>query len=359
MCADNRLSIDWLSFTYKVNKSDMDSYLSLIHLFELEFPGLAEYMHNGDMVNITYGRSHYSAGLRLDTYFRVEWVDYDINDPDYLIKLDNQYRMGVHVSIPSHGLKKFFDCVGEQIEELDFSWLMNWLRDHHCILSRIDINYDDYDCVYTPMELFNLYHTGFIKTVMQRNSYDSSGLKDRGTFYLGSRKGGKMLRVYDKEYESNGEIKAIRWEIEYTKKFARALQDSWEKGDLDNGTFGDLINDMMVILEKSKFGRESNVSRIKASDRWLDFVNKSFANNFKGIHFAAPKPSVEKKAYWVKTYCARSIGIFVSLLQEDTESQLRFLRQCESKLTDFDRSLLRNFKNDFPNTDPLSWLDDF
>ncbi len=92
-------------------------------------------------------------------------------------------------------------------------------------VTRSDVTLDDWQKVITPMELDALTsdpsdpHTLLKDKIVThvKSSADfhrSKGPRGGDTWYLGGKSGGALLRVYDKARESQGEVDAIRWELQ-------------------------------------------------------------------------------------------------------------------------------------------------
>jgi hypothetical protein len=100
--------------------------------------------------------------------------------------------------------------------------------------TRLDFALDDYSKTVTPYQV--LQH-GFAREFGRfRRAPRFSGDAHDGslTVTFGSRAADKLLRIYDKAKESNGEIDAIRWEVEFKDEVAHAyatqfIECSWDE----------------------------------------------------------------------------------------------------------------------------------
>ena len=120
------------------------------------------------------------------------------------VNFDYACKMGVNVSIPSHSLSLFASLFDIDINEVGAcARLLSLLKFRGCTFSRIDFCYDDFEKVYTAFDYSKWWYNDQISTRFR--NCDSKGTcgKVGCTFYLGDRRH-RMLRIYDKFYESNG-----------------------------------------------------------------------------------------------------------------------------------------------------------
>lgn len=97
--------------------------------------------------------------------------------------------------------------------------------------------------------------------------------------YVGSRPNGKLLRIYDKNKESNGEIDAIRYEIELHNRYARNFMEqymSYYEGGLSI-SFGDLITEFIEVIDSSKC--PSNKSLCPLLPAWEEYLTLVLRKN--------------------------------------------------------------------------------
>ena len=98
--------------------------------------------------------------------------------------------------------------------------------------SRVDLCFDDFERIKSPNEVYQECCAGEEKNYSGYRKHRfideerSTGEKSGETLYFGTRGkngGGKFLRCYDKELESDGEINSVRWEVEFSKERANAV----------------------------------------------------------------------------------------------------------------------------------------
>lgn len=263
----SNFSLDWLSFTY----CDNSSY-DLISDFFDRFPELA--VVRDEMVLVS-GRN-YSHGLTLNKNFTIRFDD------------DNNGK-GVNVEIPSHGLEFFFSLFKGVKTVRDMFILLN---DRGCVPSRLDLCFDDLSKTYRPVYYYKKFLSGNMVTRMRTCKMIHSGSDvEATTFYLGDRRK-KMIRIYDKFKESNGEIDSVRYEIEIHSNASRAFFYHVIDGKKDEVVlFGDLLLSIFDIRRKDD--SEPNKSRWDINEKWHNFIKSTFSQRFISISPYKPEKQVE------------------------------------------------------------------
>ena len=247
-------SLDWLSFSFKPTLEMLETGKDAFTLFLEEFPTIANNMDDAIIMNRT---RFYDRVLKVNDHIMISYCEED----------KSGYVQGVNVSIPSCGLAILFDWFDLPDNRDTLKELFLFLQEHHCQLSRLDLAYDDYSKMITPKDYARWYMDGWMSTKYSKIQFVASE-RDKGhTFYLGSRKTGKMLRVYDKEYESKGEINAIRYEFELHREFAREMMDYIiENGGL---SFGNYLLSYFDIKNMSHTTDKTRAPREEKFDNWL------------------------------------------------------------------------------------------
>lgn len=229
-----RLKLDWLAFTFKPDreaikkeynkgnpkgfehihdvlvdeKSDLDLFFEFFPEFQevsKDFLILSSYSHYENVMGY----------LGVSDTCRISFN----SSEDY-----TSVEMGVNVSVPSHGLEWLFGLFGLDIEDdLAVHNLFTILKERYCHASRIDLAFDDYGKTFRPAKYIEWWFAGKFRTHFKKFQLASSSRTVGNTFYLGSRTSGKMLRIYDKDFESDGAIDAVRYEFELHVKYARDM----------------------------------------------------------------------------------------------------------------------------------------
>lgn len=267
------LSLDWLSFTYKPNLSRLEEKYGLenvngktdIDYFFMDFP---EFEAIKSDFLILSGRSHYQnmiGFLGVSDTCRISF-----NNPGY-----TEVNMGVHVSVPSHGIEWLFDTLGlEKSSDTAVQKLFLLLQERDCKISRLDLAFDDFSKTFRPKQYLKWWNEGQINTRYQKIHFFSSQQEYGNTIYFGSRKTGKMLRIYDKDFESKGEVDSVRYEFELHGDFARDMvQYLIENTYID---FASYILSYFRIIDNSS--GDKNISRLPMLAEWEEFLEKQKFN---------------------------------------------------------------------------------
>lgn len=230
------VNIDWLSFTYKPERSShlglkLDTLLLArnklpIDLFMEEFPTVANFITTyGKEIK---GRCNYNYGFQVGVRDNGK---YNCNT-DFMVlaiictdtaSVEYAFNQGVNVSVPGHYIPKFAELLGLDSDSDDLvKDMFVFLKSHGCQASRIDIACDDFSKKYPAFWYAQRMICGDIISNFSKWSVSSSKRTDGTTFYLGDRKK-RFLRIYDKWYESNGEVDSVRYEIESHENYAKSL----------------------------------------------------------------------------------------------------------------------------------------
>lgn len=258
------VSVGWLSATWVGYFAHLDDFMTWSSSF--------------------FGELIYMEGRR--------WRGYDhVFMGEHGLMVGTRYRDGgvleVHADIPA-----------TLLEGLRLGRLVALLRSVHLHaqnVTRLDVTLDDWQKVITPEALRflttdpadrNKLFRDDIVTRAKQTKYDSS-TGDRGgdTWYLGGTSGDTRLRVYDKYKESQGEVDAIRWELQLRNERARealaqliAVIDARKADGLSGAraleaTAGDWASRQLVgFVDFRDRNSDSNVSRADRRFWWLALV---------------------------------------------------------------------------------------
>lgn len=202
------IKLDWLAFTWKASDSFQDNEFDL---FLEKFPEIADFYQNCEYIRVCSPMKFYECSLMFNENFMISWRI------SPLPGRTGDRNLGVNVSIPAHGLDYFFDLMGYRKDDI-FSGIKD-LSNRGVKFSRIDIAYDDYSKMITPDQYGNWYINRQLVTHFRKAHYIATSAQDHGTFYLGARSHGKMIRIYDKAFETRQKdgsslIDSIRYEVE-------------------------------------------------------------------------------------------------------------------------------------------------
>lgn len=174
--------------------------------------------------------------------------------------------------------------------------------------TRIDIKADDYSKTITP-QLAMIASQDGNKTGFRRFSYQQDD-RGAGTFYAGLRGrngGGKFVRIYDKWLQSDGEIDAVRIELEASS--AKAVDIFCSLTTLEISHWPDFIRGVFdAALSFKDRTEQKKACRAKMLSWWSWFVDGSVVFSFSRI----VKQSVfEKTRNWIKNQVVASLAMLV------------------------------------------------
>lgn len=144
-------------------------------------------------------------------------------------------------------------------------------------VTRCDLTLDDWCKVITPFDLdlltsggadpYALNKAQCVTRVQQSTFMRSKGPRGGDTWYLGGSKGDARLRVYDKFRESEGEVDAIRWELQLRGDRAKdavvmlACEAHARGGDLGEVMGWVVAQQLVRFVDFRNREQDSNISR--------------------------------------------------------------------------------------------------
>ena len=274
MCANivsKNFKLDWLEFSWTANTFGkvggiLEAGLSLWENFKRVFPEFMPLIEECFVAE--YNIQGYDNVLCLSDEVKFCYSSTEMN-------------MGVHVVIPAHGLYRLGAAFN--LESVDDFFLS---REMFCSLlergvrfTRIDLCYDDFNKRITPFEWDNMAKSGRVECKARSRSYIASCFKKGDTVYFGRRSGGRMLRIYDKSYESKGVIDSIRYEFEFKRDYAIAISESIRDGVVIE--FRNLMEMFLKVYDELKHLPEDVSATQLMRDRkvaglldaWKDLLN--------------------------------------------------------------------------------------
>jgi hypothetical protein len=187
--------------------------------------------------------------------------------------------LGVRERDSGH-LELHLDVPAAVLEGLDLEALQALLFSVACHaqnVTRCDLTLDDWCKVITPMDLdvltsgaddpYALNKAQCVTRVQQSTFLRSKGPKGGDTWYLGGSKGDARLRVYDKARESEGEVDAIRWELQLRGDRAKdavvmlACEANARGGDLGAVMGWSIQQQLVRFVDFRQRDQDSNISR--------------------------------------------------------------------------------------------------
>lgn len=267
----NFLKLDWLAFTYFAPTSSLiassspapTSYYrhncpsAELDSFMRVMPELKDIWQ---LMEIRGSKNHYTQSMAIGGDFICCFNEDGVSN-----------NMGVNFEVPSHSLRLFMELLGINPDADNcVHELMALLYNRGCFCSRIDLCYDDDTLTFRPWDFIGLWNNNCFKTHFRKAIFMSSGQGRRAgnTFYLGNlKKRDKVLRVYDKDVESNGEVNAVRYEFELHSRYAQEMQKFLITNRL---LFSTYICEWFEIINPIYSERRN----CPISDEWKAFLDK-------------------------------------------------------------------------------------
>lgn len=348
------LSLDWLSFTYKCRDLDrMRDGVNEFDVFRQDFPEFDKVWD--ETVLLDHRSSFYDVILGFNDNIMFQYNNENGN-------------MGVNVSVPSHGLEWLFDVLGvDRSNPMCVYDLLDLLVSRGCQLSRIDLCFDDYAKKYRPKWYAHKWTNSEIKTKFRRINLTASTSELGYTFYLGSRKTGKLLRIYDKDFESKGEKDCVRYEFELHGDYAREMCAFLiENRSLD---FPAYLRSYFIVLErgnsKMQCNNRAHLPVDKEWDAWLESLyveleavehkfNEEFNNSNSNYILKIPhyigEASLNSLSNWINNQVLNSCLAYVKYVGLDLFEK-RLLSATVPKKYE---KLLKNAKRDRTRSESCS-----
>lgn len=353
---EHYFTLDWLSFTFSRKTLEAVGYglhdvtKSKVHisqLFRVIFPEFDNILT--EMVQLSHGRFGYDEAFSFNGEMMI------------MTKKDESYDFGVFVTIPSHGLYKLGEMFDLPLFNKDFyetQKLFQILLSRGAKITRLDFCYDDFNKYLTPDQWCDLFRNGYVDTKTLHHEYISS--RTGGTFYLGKRGKGRMLRIYDKAGESHGEIDSIRYELECKNDYAYNLAVNIASGIKFN--FVELlesfckvksepineINEDDSLSHMQKIWRKKCIPLLEEYEKLCDDI-RNCSQNADCIAVLLPRVSnyysAVKRRVWIRDYVAKALEKHVSVY--GLQDLLDMIELARDKLTSEDFLEIKRCKGIF------------
>ena len=310
------IKIDWLSFVYKATDDEKATYKNIFTAFLSHFPNIEKILD--ETVVVSHGRTYYTSAVCWNDGIQIAWDDEPTTEDFYLFngKKLEPWEHGVYVSIPAHGLHYLNDLLELETPFVEDSYLdivpvFQELKKHNCTLSRLDIAFDDTSKRFYPRDFHKLWDN--LQVQSPCHSYSFCG-GSGSTFYVGCR-ANKILRIYDKEVESRGDNKSIRYEIETHHRYANDIMNMILEG---NFNFFECLQKWFIRLKVSStcdsLNDKSRLSSLPDLPEWVEFINLQNVG-FANTHCVFPVHSVDvnmdKKRVWLRRQVAKTLVMFI------------------------------------------------
>jgi hypothetical protein len=218
--------------------------------------------------------------------------------------------------------------------------------------TRVDIALDDYSKRITFEMLDEAVgkknYSGFRKPPVVHFSYGKDRKKIGWTFNFGNRSCDRVVRIYDKDTESGGRIKAVRIEAEFHDDLAQQVMADWiaikpECFDEDSPRYlGRVVVGSIHFMKRT---HEKNISRMPVLRWWQSIINKigfGIRHTVKAV-----KTTYEQKKSWVNRQVSTTLAMFAHIMgMEDFYAWMQAqLKDGQVRLTDYHYAFIDHYKN--------------
>lgn len=337
------VKLDWLDFTFKISEEEQKA--GSIYLWEKfcrAFPefGLTKY----DYLPLVVGEDDqkrdfpdsdfYLTGKKLKWYNRV----LQCGDDFFIMIHTERPQLGVHCSFPGHALGRLVEIFHLDYDVRDFarsSSLFKLLELRCASIKRIDICFDDFEKRITPHDFIRYWANKQISSAFTKFNFFASKQQKGGTFYIGRRGYGRYMRIYDKNYESKGQIDSIRYEMEFRNDYAQYIAENISNGKFQG--FASILTEFITLkcpFNWSKSDTESQISDKKyiapILPEWtefLEYVAECEFSDMQELELSQPEAYINKREVsssfakslnWVQNQVLPTLFQIACALGEDT-----------------------------------------
>jgi len=326
----SQISVDWLSLTFKTDTRHDREYV--------DTDGAVTWYDQLDDVKRAVW-----AGSGIET---TEWVDQVHGWNGYqqsavgpcgaLLAWNAVGRDDYHVSLPGQACGMF--------SETSMRSFLRYSLNKNAKCTRLDINLDDYDRLVSPLQveqaaqgpdIVTHVHRGMTQRGFAIGTEETTGV----TVYIGQPSSRQRLRVYDKGLESNGEIDAVRWELQSRAEAAETLLPLL--GVFTDGsliTWGDTFASRLVsFVDFRNF--EDHPTDARERDR-LDWFKALVQSARKASAYPPKKPRyIDEVETWVEHSIGPSLRLLKEYWKDDNLTELRRIMD-EAQLKPKHRAIL-------------------
>ena len=206
---------------------------------------------------------------------------------------------------------------------------------------RVDLTLDDYEKRITPARFLDeirgpnrVTHSRAVLTI----AGEILGNPDTGeTVYLGAAKSARRLRVYDKAFESGGEIDAIRWELQERKRAAEKAAY-----DLAHGDWNEVVRTRLVGFVDIRL-RES-AQEVEDRLRWGPYEELMEGAKRAEAYFPVVEKSIEETEEWFRVHQGPTLAMLLQYHGGDLSALAEYARDGRRRWRPKHLALIANSK---------------
>jgi hypothetical protein len=250
-------------------------------------------------------------------------------------------RTDVHLVVPGAWLNAS-GTVGQRT-------VLEYLSSVSASFTRVDLQLTDEKAVATPRRVWDAMECGEGVTRVRKWSWMEAGGESTGSsVYVGSTKSQQRLLVYDKEAESHGEVRGVRWEFrardEAAESLAAQLLDAEDWGSIWAGRLLGFI-DFRAVTETANSGRRPR----------LDWFEELVAGAVKMRGYPArPLRTLDDVRKWLLQQVAPSLAVVVMAAGGDLTPLIELASHGQTRIRGTHRAILAAAASDAGVADDLA-----
>jgi hypothetical protein len=210
----------------------------------------------------------------------------------------------VRISIPG---KPLSHAGFERVQALG-----KWFVAHDFGCTRFDWAIDDYERKLSLSDIRNSISEGGVSGARKYKYVESGDIgkdSDGTTIYLGSPRSDKMIRFYDKNAESGGELNCIRYELQARNSLANHYYLKYFSGEQNENIISEVSQ---MAVGSLKFIRPENevLSRCPLCEWWAEFLGR--IGGCIRVSISRLQTTIADKIHWVQ----RSVGATLAIIAQ-------------------------------------------
>lgn len=238
-------------------------------------------------------------GQRYDTIVNsAQGIELAYEDTEY-----SDGRRAIRISIPG---KPIGSVAQERVH-----WLAQFFadREYHC--TRFDVAIDDYTRTLSLDSIKDCCESGDYTGANEFRYYKR---KRRGewqpgqTIYIGATTSDKQVRIYDKEIESKGTTKSIRYEVQYRDSLAQSVFLDYTQSP-DAVAANENISRVAVSAVSFLHRTDVNLKRCRRYRFWESFIGR--VGTPRTIQRIQTLPLLSRKIAWIERQVAGTLATVV------------------------------------------------
>ena len=290
-----RVSVDHLTVTYHPSFANSDGQANRIMNDVIEEVSAVLGAAPGDWIEQHQGYKSYRRSL--------------IGPANSRFYFRPQIGWDFHISLPGKACQQ----AGTERLKAYFSSFVN----AGAKARRVDLTLDDYQKRITPAQFYEEIR-GPNKVTHSRKALTISGVElgkpaTGETVYLGAPQSSRRLRMYDKSFESGGEIDAYRWELQERNRAAEKAAS-----DLAHGDWNEVVRSRLVGFVD--FRERGSAGHVQDRLRWEPYEELIKGAEKADAYFPVEEKSIEETEEWFRRYMGPTLAMLSEYRGGDLEA---------------------------------------